>query len=235
MKKLLLASALVTIGLVSAANAATTQWTQWSSTYVTGSTFSTDPAAGSAFGVLGGVTVTYSGDLEGVLFEFPSWTPASTWTGGPVDSAPATADGIVQLFGPWYGNPVLTDTVTFSSPVTDPVIAIYSLGAPGWTASFDFDQTPTIVAGGSSAEYSGSSLFYGPTPNIVLGAEGNGSVVFYGTYSSISWTNPNYEDWYGFTVGDIPEASTWVMLGVGFSALCYAALRRPFRGRIGPV
>jgi hypothetical protein len=237
MKKLLLAGALATVGLVSTAHAAT-QWTQWSNTFVTGSTFA-DPTTGSATGVLNGVTVTYSGELEDLYFNFPSWTPASAWTpastwiGGPVDSAPTKADGIIRLFGPWYGNPVVTDTVTFSSPVTNPVIAIYSLGAPGWTASFDFDATPTIVAGGPSAEYGGSSISYGPVGNSVWGMEGNGSIVFYGTYSSISWTNPQFENWYGFTVGEIPEASTWSMLVVGFAALGYAALRRPSGVSIG--
>jgi hypothetical protein len=231
MKKLLFAGALATIGLVPAAHAAT-QWTQWSNTFVTGSTFA-DATTGSASGVLSGLTVTYSGELENVLFKFPSWTPVSTWIGGPVDAAPTTADGIIQLFGPWYGTPVVRDTITFSSPVTNPVIAIYSLGAPGWMASFDFDATPTVVAGGPSAEYGGTSISYGPVANVVWGMEGNGSIVFYGTYSSISWTNPQFENWYGFTVGEIPEASTWAMLVVGFAALGYAALRRTSGVRIG--
>ena len=128
-----------------------------------------------------------------------------------------------------------TDIISFGSPITNPVIAIWSLGANGNTASFNFEETPTIVAGGPSAEYNGSSIILGAIANAVYGAEGNGSVVFYGTFSSITWTNPSYENWYGFTVGaagsTVPEPSTWAMLGLGFAALGLVRLRGSARPR----
>jgi hypothetical protein len=67
----------------------------------------------------------------------------------------------------------------------------------------------------------------------VSGIEGNGSIQFLGTYSSLSWTNPQYEDYYGFNVGVVsvvPEPSAMVL-----SPLCLAALlcRRPLAKCIG--
>ena len=44
-----------------------------------------------------------------------------------------------------------------------------------------------------------------------VGVEGNGLIHFPGTYSSISWTNPVFEDYYAFTVGaleGVPEDDT---------------------------
>ena len=65
--------------------------------------------------------------------------------------------------------------------------------------------------------------------NNVSGTEGNGTIQFDGTFKSISWTNPDLENWYGFTVGTVapvPEPSTWAMLLLGFTGLGYVAYRR---------
>jgi hypothetical protein len=65
--------------------------------------------------------------------------------------------------------------------------------------------------------------------NTVSGQEANGTVQFFGTFNSISWTNPVREDWYGFTVGvqsAVPEASTWTMMILGFAAVGFIAYRR---------
>ena len=44
---------------------------------------------------------------------------------------------------------------------------------------------------------------------------------FDGTFTSISWTNPTFENWYGFAVGvaETPLPSTWTMLIAGFAGL----------------
>jgi hypothetical protein len=97
------------------------------------------------------------------------------------------------------GGTTALNTLSFSVPITNPVVAIWSLGAGGTPASFVFGQTPNFVAGGPSAEYGGSAISV--SGNTVSGAEGNGTVRFLGTYSSITWTNPQFEFWYGFNVG----------------------------------
>jgi hypothetical protein len=82
-----------------------------------------------------------------------------------------------------------------------------------------------LEAGGPSAEYGGSSVTV--SGNTVSGFEGNGSVAFLGKFSSISFTTPEYESWYAFTVGSaVPEPSTWAMMMLGFSGLGYAGFRR---------
>jgi PEP-CTERM motif len=221
MKKMLLAAALATLGFATAANATT--WTQWSDTFTTGST------SGTASGTLGGVGVSYSGELENLFFNYPSWTPTTSYVGGIVTTAPPPAGGILQLFG----DQGATDTITFSSAVTNPIVAIWSLGAAGNTAQFDFTATPIFQAGGPSAEYGGASISV--IGDKVFGAEGNGTVAFFGKYSSITFTNPSFENWYGFTVGTagsvVPEPSTWAMMGLGFAGLGFAGLRRSVKAR----
>ena len=69
------------------------------------------------------------------------------------------------------------------------------------------------------------------TGNTVGGVEGNGTVQFLGTFTSLTWTNPQYENWYGFDVGfesvaAVPELSTWAMLIFGFAGLGFMAHRR---------
>jgi hypothetical protein len=199
------------------ASADTIDWVTWSNT------FTANPAVGTATGITSnGIVAGYLGVVISVQPNYPSWMPNSSYVGGVVGNAPPQSGGIVQIQG---GNPNVVDTVTFSTPVTDPIFAIWSLGQGGLTASFDFlNAVPVIVAGGPSAEYQGSTIVTGTnacTSPDVCGAEGNGTIEFLGTFQSISWTNPTQEFWYGFTVGvaQTPLPSTWTMLIAGFMGL----------------
>jgi hypothetical protein len=130
----------------------------------------------------------------------------------------------MKLFG---GNSQITDTITFSTPVTNPVFAIWSLGDGTINAKFNFNAPFTIQAGGPSAEYGGSPITQ--TGTVAAGSEGNGTLQFNGTYSSISWTNPVGEGWYGFTAGvqsAVPELSTWAMMIMGFAGVGAMTYRR---------
>lgn len=189
--------ALACLAGASAARASTISWTQWDTT---AGHFTTGASGGSAHGVTSGpgIGVSYSGDVENVFANYPSWGQPGTFSGGAVDNAPTAAGGIVQLVG---GNGTGVNTITFSQPVVDPVMAIWSLGNSSQPASFVFGQGEpfTIESGGPSTEYGGGALTL--LPGGVHGVEGNGTIMFHGTFSSISWTNPDYEYWYGFTVG----------------------------------
>ena len=206
------------------ASATTINWVQWSTSYTAGQT------TGSASGTIStspSVNLTYTGEVQSVfpLGNYPSWGPSPTFDAGGLNAPPSTG-GIVQLIG---GPNTLTDTITFSAPVTNPYIAIWSLGQTGVNASFNFNATPVLDSGGGSNEYGGSTISV--VGNNVYGIEGNGVVQFNGTFTSISWTNPVYENWYGFTVGianvasnEVPEPLTLSLFGAGLIGA--ASLRR---------
>jgi len=66
---------------------------------------------------------------------------------------------------------------------------------------------------------------------VVHGNEGNGLVQFSGSFDSITFTTPNFENYYAFTVGydatltggggtpAVPEPATLSLFGLGVAAL----------------
>ena len=167
------------------------EWVQWAS--------ATPGNPGNAIGAIStaGVGVAYAGEILNLVPNYPSWSPATTFSGGTVANPPPPSGGIVQLIGGNAG----VNTITFSKPVVDPVLAIWSLGGHGNSASFGFQtaQQITIESGGPSSEYGGGSITQ--TGNSIYGIEGNGTIKLHGIFTQISWTNPTGEGWYGFTVG----------------------------------
>lgn len=200
------------IGFSGAANAAQVLWTSWGDRTALG-TISPD------------VTVSYSGEVQSLISWYPSWEPVSTFSGGMVDNAPPQGGGIIWLDG---GTSNLS-TISFSTPVVNPVMAIWSLGDSVTQASFVFsDNQPfTIQSGGPDIMYGGSTIL--ASGNTVYGSEVYGTIQFQGTYSQLTWTNPQYEHWYGFTVG-VPvvvpvPAAVW-LFGSGLLGLIGMARRK---------
>jgi hypothetical protein len=198
-----------------AAHAATVTWNAWDPGTVVQGT------PGSVTGNMGGVTVTYTGEVGTFQTNYPSWTPSSSYVGGTVSNAPSPSDGIFHI----VGGGTNTDTITFSQAVLNPVIAIWSLGQGGEQASFAFTSPFTIEAGGPSAEYNGQSI--SSSGDTAFGNEGNGVIQFTGSFNSISFTTPEREDWYGFAVGvtGVPEPAAWAMMITGLFGVG-AVLRR---------
>src|SRR5689334_22392517 len=129
------------IHILSACPASATLWTDW-----TGATVG---SPGSAVGTLGGITVAYKGELISppttTKGGFGGWQPEISFVSGTVTTSPDTVGDVIGLAGSYTG----INTLTFSSPVSDPIMAIWSLGSPSVLASFDFiDATPIFVVGG---------------------------------------------------------------------------------------
>lgn len=191
---------------------AATIWTDWTS--------ASSGVPGFASGTVGGVGVFYEGELASFIVNgsTPIWNPSTSFVGGSVTDSPDAVGDDLRLIGATG----LTNTITFSTPVENPVFAIWSLGRPGFMASFTFDATPVLQAGGPNSIFGGSSITV--AGNAVNGFEGNGVVQFNGAVSSISWTNTP-ENFYAFTVGvngagpsPVPEPST-ALLGVAVAGL----------------
>jgi hypothetical protein len=150
----------------------------------------------------------------------------ATWADGTILSNGLTPfNNVMQLFG---GSSTV-NTLSFSQPVIDPVIAIWSLGSVvQGPASFVFTGlNPINVVGGPSAEYGGNALSLSGVT--VSGVEGNGSVQFLGTYSSLSWTNPQFEDYYGFNVGIlgvVPEPGSLLLASFSAAGLSLGLSRK---------
>ena len=181
-----------------------TNWTDWTEVI-----FGID---GSASGLLDGVAVSYTGQaLSNSVVDGSSnaWNPETSFTGGQVLQSPAEQGDIITLDG---GN-VGLQTIEFSQAIENPVIAIWSLGRLDDVASFAFLQTPTFQAGGPNSSFGGNPITV--AGNIVSGLEGNGVVLFDGTFDSISFSSTP-EFFYGFTVGTsataVPEPSSATLL-----------------------
>ena len=220
--KNLVASAAIAVGACAVAlpvAAGPIDWAAWSGA----TTGNTTGAANAAFD--SGLTASYHGELQSLVINYPSYAPASTFSGGTVANAPAQADGILQIFG---GTAAGTNTITFSQAVLNPVLAIWSLGQSGIVAQFKFNTPFVIESGGPSAEYGGTAIT--SVGNTVFGAEGNGVIQFNGSVTSISWTNPVFENWYGFTLGvpvaAVPEPESYALMLAGLAALGAVARRR---------
>ena len=201
----LLSLALLSV-VASAASAGTYSWVTWDlSTLVPNTSIH-----GSIPTDLGPIGVDVKGNFADILTSYPSWDPAATF-GSAAVSAPDT-DMLVKV------NVAGSYTVTFSQPVQNAAMSMWSVGQGGVPVSYAFGRAISLVSGGPSAEYGGSSLVQ--VGNAVTGSEGNGTITIPGSVTSYSFDVVGDENYHGFTLGlanaqAVPEPASMAALALG--------------------
>jgi hypothetical protein len=177
-------------------------WATWAAP-VTGS-------PGSAQGVLsppgGDVQIAFTGEVGSGSAQTGGTTlsgvgpvtflPATTYESATVPNAPPPA-GMVAI----WGVPTLTQTISFSVPVRDVLVAVVALNET-WTLG----ATPTLLSSGPNAlpvNVPGAMNTPTISGNTLSGVDANGVVEFPGAVTSITFTVPTSApgDFTGFTVG----------------------------------
>jgi hypothetical protein len=184
---------LLAYGLTAEIVLAEVDWTDWQTHLVATSTIS-----GSAGSIDVSVTGAFSPAPQlGLSGETNWWGCCLAAYSASSISAPTTSDMIRLTGGPGTG----TYTLRFSQPVTNPVMAIASLGGASTVrTTFVFDTPFTILKTGIAGAW-GLGTPLGQTGTTLDGKESNGLIQFQGTVSTITWTLPTSEVWFGFTVG----------------------------------
>lgn len=201
LKRILLTILCGTAPAFAALNVTYTDWTS-----------ATVGASGSAVGSIGGIGVTYTGEVSaptqtsGGINYYNPFTPYDVLI-------PPPNNDIIALTG---GSTLPANKLTFSQAVTDPIMLIVSLGQLGLTVSYDFDAPFDVIDSGAGYWGGGVGSIVEQAGDVLDGTEGHGTIQFKGTFSSISWTASPSEYWHGFTIA-LPEQTTGVPDSLGFA------------------
>lgn len=123
-----------------------------------------------------------------------------------------------------------TFTLTFSQAITNPYVALVSIGQPNLPISYTFNGAiSSLSTAGNNYWGTGSGSFSG---NTFTGLEYNGVLQLSGNYTSLTITTAADENWHGFNVGSaalvtaVPEPETFAMLLAGLGLVGTIARKR---------
>lgn len=188
----------------------TASWTSWTSS--TSGSFTQDSHV---------INVTYTGNTFGVNYASYFYNVPTSFTNSEVTNTPGTHGTLLMTGGTSQIN-----GFHFSQPVVDPLISVFSVGQAGAPVSFNFLNNVTFsILSQGAGNWGGGLLTQNGTS--ITGWEGNGLLKFHGTYTDILFTTPNYEYYYGATIGAltdspvrptaIPEPATYALILMGLA------------------
>lgn len=203
------------------ARAAAISWIDWNPGAVVTTTNAPLRNNGSAAGSMtfGGTTVTasYAGDLY-----YESET-AVIFFHGHTDE--------IRLFG--SNDPSFRHQITFSQPVTNLTMDIYSLGQAGIPITMTFFGVLNGVTSSAipSTAFGGPTAFTGVGTNAITGEESSGYLLFTGTFDRLEFSTSGQEEYYSFALGAesvaaIPEPGSTALAAGVVAAVCGAWRRR---------
>jgi hypothetical protein len=212
--------AVVSVAAVTPATASAQTWTSWNS--VGPNVFN---------GTLLGTSVTYTGNYAGGQLTGGGGTdyfsPTAPYTQSGLTAPNAGGNvGFVQLIDPSVG------TLSFGTALTNPYLALISVGQPGYAVTYTFDQAFTVL---SNNNYPNCAFWgcgtYTQVGNSITGYEFSGTLQFAGSFSTLAIATDPGENWHGFTVGAdavsvTPEPASLVLMGTGLAGVAGFARRR---------
>jgi hypothetical protein len=185
-----LAAAATLASASAGAQAIPTAWADWTSTD------SLTTAKGTLMLPSGKVSVKFIGPT--LYFAQVNDAGTDYWSGAAYDvTGEPTGTDILAFKG---GTDTATYKISFSRPVVNPVMAVMSLGRNGIPTRYVFGQVPTLLSSGAGF-FGGCETCLTIKRKTLTGTEGHGVVQFLGTYSSITWKQPDFEFWHGVTIG----------------------------------